>query len=90
MYLKDLCPYLRQFLPYSDFQNIIGVNLLGKPTPPVVNTLLTILYLYTQPISAPTVVLLPGIVTFTLLQARYKCKYNLLANLLDYRRLYKD
>ena len=30
MYLKDLSPYLRQFLPYSDSQNIIGVNLLGK------------------------------------------------------------
>ena len=67
MYLKDLSPYLRQFLPYSNSQNTIRVNLLGNPTPLVVNTLLTILYLHTQPISAPTVVLLLGVVTASLL-----------------------
>ena len=32
MYLKDLSPYLRQFLPYSNSQNTIRVNLLGNPT----------------------------------------------------------
>ena len=58
MYLKDLSPYLRQFLPYSNSQNIIRVNLLGNPTLLVVITLLTILYLYTQPINISTVVLL--------------------------------
>jgi hypothetical protein len=47
VYLKDYIPYLDSFLPCSDSQNIIGVNLLGNPTPPVVITLLTILYLYT-------------------------------------------
>ena len=30
MYLKDLSPYLRQFLPYSNSQNTIRVNLLGN------------------------------------------------------------
>ena len=75
MYLKDLSPYLRQFLPYSDSQNIIRVNLLGNPTLPVVITLLTILYLYTQSINASTVVLLLGIITnqlyFKLQQSLY-------------------
>ena len=30
MYLKDYIPYLDSFLPYSDSQNIIRVNLLGN------------------------------------------------------------
>jgi len=47
VYLKDHIPYLDSFLPCSDSQNTIGVNLLGNPTPPVVITLLTILYLHT-------------------------------------------
>jgi hypothetical protein len=34
MYLKDLSPYLDSSLPYSKSWNIIGVNLLGEPTPP--------------------------------------------------------
>ena len=72
MYLKDLSPYLRQFLPCSDSQNTIGVNLLGNPTPPVVITLLTILYLYTQPINTLTVVLLQGVVTSRATKKRYK------------------
>ena len=63
MYLKDLSPYLRQFLPYSNSQNTIRINLLGNPTPLVIIMLLTILYLYTQPINAFTVVLLLGVVT---------------------------
>jgi hypothetical protein len=31
VYLKDHTPYLDSFLPYSDSQNIIRVNLLGNP-----------------------------------------------------------
>ena len=77
VYLKDLSPYLRQFLPYSDFQNIIRVNLLGKPTLLVINILLTILYLYTQPISAPTVVLLLGIVIQLLPRLQQKKSNNI-------------
>ena len=57
VYLKDLSPYFRQFFPYSDFQNIIRV-IYQATTPPVVIILLTILYLYTQPIKASTIVLL--------------------------------
>ena len=78
VYLKDLSPYLRQFLPCSNSQNTIRVNLLGNPTPLVVKTLLTILYLYTQPISAPTVVLLLGVVTQLLLRLQQKKSNNML------------
>jgi len=30
VYLKDYSPYLDSSFPYSEFQNIIGVNLLGN------------------------------------------------------------
>ena len=56
VYLKDLSPYLRQFLPYSKSQNIIRVNLLGNHSTSCYIMLLTILYLYTQPINKPTIV----------------------------------
>ena len=77
----------RQFLFYSNSQNIIGVNLLGNPTPPVVITLLTILYLYTQPINISIVVLLQGVVTRSVRFRRSKSFLRLAKEL--YNSLYR-
>jgi len=52
MYLKDRSPYLNSSFPYSESQNIIGVNLLG--TYSTVNTYLkTYLSILLSPIYIP-------------------------------------
>ena len=56
MYLKDLSPYHRQFSPYSESQNIIGVNLLGNHS---TSYYYVVDFVYTyipSPLTEPTVV----------------------------------
>ena len=56
MYLKDLSPYRRQFSPYSESQNTIGVNLLGNHS---TSCYYIVDFVYTyipSPIIEPTVV----------------------------------
>ena len=49
VYLRDLSPYRRQFSPYSESQNTIGVNLLGNHSTSCYYVV-DLSYLYTQPI----------------------------------------
>ena len=55
---KDPQSLPRQFLPYSNSQNIIGVNLLGNYSTSYYYFIdFNLLYLHTQPINEPIVVL---------------------------------